>query len=254
MTAPESSAGVLVTAGQVAARTLRKFARTPQLLVVATVQGVLFLIMFRYVFGGAIETGGVAYVDFVVPGFVVAALLFATTAAGVAEDAAEGLFDRLRSLPVPQLSVLAGRVLADTALTAWTVVTTVAVGVLVGFRVHADPVDALAALGLVLVYGFAFTWVFVAVGLVAGSAQAAQGLSLVFIPFSFVSSAYVPVATMPSPFRQFAEHQPLTPMVDAVRALVLDRPPDGAVVTSLVWSAGLAAVFAALSVVLYRRS
>ena len=253
MTAPAGTAGPLVAAGQVAARTLRKFARTPQLLVVATVQGVLFLVMFRYVFGGAIHTGDTRYVDFLLPGFVVAALLFATTASGVAEDAAEGLFDRLRSLPIPRLSVLAGRVLADTALLGWTVATTVAVGVLVGFRPHGGAANAVAGIGLVLVYGFAWTWVFAAIGLVAGSAQAAQGLSLVFIPFSFVSSAYVPVATMPSPFEEFAAHQPLTPMVDAVRALALGQPAGSAVSTSLLWSAALVAVFAPLAVALFRR-
>jgi ABC transporter DrrB family efflux protein len=254
LTPPAGTAGAVTTAGQVAARTLRRFVRTPQLLVVATVQGVLFLLMFRYVFGGAIDTGGERYVDFLVPGFVVASLLFASTAAGVAEDAAEGLFDRLRSLPVPQVAVLAGRVLADTALVGWTVLTTVAVGVLVGFRVDGGVADALAALGLVAVYGFAFTWVFVAVGLVAGSAQAAQGLSLVFIPFSFLSSTYVPVETMPAALRAFAEHQPLTPMVDAVRGLVLGTPAGGAVVASLLWSAGLTVVFAALCVRLHRRA
>jgi ABC transporter DrrB family efflux protein len=254
LTPPAGTAGAVTTAGQVAARTLRRFVRTPQLLAVATVQGVLFLLMFRYVFGGAIDTGGERYVDFLVPGFVVASLLFASTAAGVAEDAAEGLFDRLRSLPVPQVAVLAGRVLADTALVGWTVVTTVAVGFLVGFRVDGGLADALAALGLVAVYGFAFTWVFVAVGLVAGSAQAAQGLSLVFIPFSFLSSTYVPVETMPAALRAFAEHQPLTPMVDAVRGLVLGTPAGGAVVTSLLWSAGLTVVFAALCVRLHRRA
>jgi len=153
------AAGTFVTAGQVAARTLRKFARTPQLLVVATVQGVLFLLMFRYVFGGAIQAGGVAYVDFLVPGFVVASLLFSSTASGVAEDAAEGLFDRLRSLPIRDGSVLAGRVLAETALVAWAIATTVAVGFLVGFRIDGGASDALAALALLLLYGFAFTWV-----------------------------------------------------------------------------------------------
>jgi ABC transporter DrrB family efflux protein len=254
VTAPTATASPLTAASQVAGRTLRRFARTPQLLVVATVQGVLFLLMFRYVFGGAIDAGGARYVDYLVPGYVVAALLFATTASGVAEDVAEGLHDRLRSLPISQVGVLAGRVAADTALVAWTVVTTVAVGVLVGFRFHGGVAEALAASGLVLAYGFAFTWLFVALGLVAGSAQAAQGLSLVFVPFSFVSSAYVPVATMPSPLREFAEHQPLTPMVDAIRALALGEPAGSAIAASLLWSAGLAVVFAAVSLALYRRT
>ncbi len=251
--APAGTAGLGVTAAQVAGRTLRKFGRTPQLLVVSTLQGVLFLLMFRYVFGGAIQAGGVRYVDYLVPGFVVASLLFTSTASGVAEDAAEGLFDRLRSLPVPHAGVLAGRVLADTALVAWMVLSTAAVGFLVGFRIHGGALDAVAALGLLVVYGFAVTWMFVALGLVAGGAQAAQGLSLALVPFSFLSSAYVPVSTMPSPLREFAEHQPLTPMVDAVRGLALGQPAADAIVTSLAWSAALTLVFGALALRLYRR-
>jgi ABC-2 type transport system permease protein len=253
LTTPPQTASVSTTVLEVAARTIRRFARTPQVLAVATVQGILFLLIFRYVFGGAIDAGNVGYVNFLVPGFLVAALLFQNTAVGVAEDAAEGLFDRLRSLPVQQLGVLAGRSLADTALLVWTIVTTAAVGFLVGFRVEGGPIDALAALGLLIVFGFALTWVFIALGLAAGSAQAAQGLSLMFIPVSFVSSAYVPVETMPGPLRWFADHQPLTAMVDAVRGLVLDQPAGSAIVTSLLWSASLALAFAAVALALYRR-
>jgi ABC-type multidrug transport system permease subunit len=164
LAAPTGSAGPLVTAGHVARRTLRRFMRTPQLLGMATVQGILFLLMFRYVFGGAIDAGAVSYVDYLVPGFVVATLLFSSAAAGVAEDVAEGLFDRLRSLPIAHLGVLTGRVLADTALVAWTVLATVAVGFLVGFEIHGGAGDALLALALVVVYGFALTWLFVALG------------------------------------------------------------------------------------------
>jgi ABC-2 type transport system permease protein len=262
--AAERTAGPLTTAGQVALRTVRQFARTPQLLVVNTIQGAMFLLIFRYVFGGAIDSGGVPYVDFLVPGFVVTSVLFAGTAAasGVAEDVEKGFFDRLRSLPVPRPALLGGRALADTALLTWGLVVTTAVGFLVGFRIHGSVAQSLAAFVLCVVYGFAFTWLFVFIGLVAGNAQAAQGMSLLVFPLTFVSSAYVPVDTMPGWLQPVAEHQPLTIMTNAVRSLVLGDPAMAGlghsigywVVLSLVWSAGLVAVFAPLAVARYRRS
>ena len=139
-------AGRLTTAGQVALRTVRQFARTPQLLVVNTIQGAMFLLIFRYVFGGAIDSGPVPYVDFLVPGFVVTSVLFAGASAssGVAEDVEKGFFDRLRSLPVSRPALLGGRSLADTALLTWGLVITTAVGFLVGFRIHGSVAQALA--------------------------------------------------------------------------------------------------------------
>lgn len=255
--APARTATPLATGTAVAVRTLRKFLRTPQLVVLSTVNAAMFLLIFRYVFGGAIDTGGVAYVDFLVPGFVVTGLLFSgmTTAAGVAEDLSQGLFDRLRSLPVPRLALLTGRAVADTAVLAWGLAATVLVGFAVGFRIHDGVLPALAALGLAVVFGFALIWVFVWMGLVAGNAQAAQGMALWVFPFTFVSSALVPVASMPGWMQPVAEHQPVTAMVNAVRALVLDGPsatPD--VVAALLWSVAIVAVFAPLAVARYRRS
>ena len=183
-----------------AARTLKKFVRSPALLIAGTAQGLLFLLIFRYVFGGAVgHTGGLSYVDFLVPGFVVTGVLFQgmSAASGVADDKEGGLFDRLRSLPIRLLSIVSGRVGADTALVAWGVVVMTVAGFAVGFRVTGTTVDAVAALGLTILYGFAFVWLFIALGLMAGSPQAAQGLSFLVFPLSFVSSAYVPVSTMP---------------------------------------------------------
>ncbi|HEX8804949.1 MAG TPA: ABC transporter permease [Acidimicrobiales bacterium] len=264
LTPPERSAGPLTTAAAVAARTVRKFARTPQLVVVSTVQGAMFLLIFRYVFGGAIETGPVPYVDFLVPGYIVTSVLFAGmgTAAGVAEDVEQGFFDRLRSLPVSRTALLAGRAVADTGLVTWGLVVTTAIGFVVGFRIHGSVGQAVAAFALCVVYGFAFTWVFVCIGLLAGNAQAAQGMSLLVFPLTFVSSAYVPVDSMPGWMQPVAEHQPITIMTDAVRALALGDPAlagldgsiGGTVVLSLVWSAGLVAVFAPIAVARYRRS
>jgi ABC-2 type transport system permease protein len=261
---PGRPAGAVTTAAQVARRTVRKFARTPQLLVISTVQGAMFLLIFRYVFGGAIDTGSVPYVDFLVPGFVVTGVLFSGmgASAGVAEDIEHGFFDRLRSLPVARPALLAGRALAETALVTWGLAVTAAIGLLVGFRLHGTVAEGLAAFGLCVVFGFAFTWLFISIGLMAGNAQAAQGMSLLVFPLTFVSSAYVPVDSMPGWMQPVAEHQPITTMVNAARSLALGDPAAAGlshstaywVVLSLAWSAALVAVFAPLAVARYRRS
>jgi ABC-2 type transport system permease protein len=247
----------------IARRGLLKFLRTPQLVVVGTIQSALFLLIFRYVFGGAIGAGGLDYVDFLVPGFITTGILFSGmgAAAGVAEDLEQGFVDRLRSLPIPRSAVLAGRALADTGLLVWSLAITSAVGFGVGFRLHGSVVDALAAFGLLLVFGFAFEWMFITLGLVAGSAQAAQGLALMVFPLTFVSSAYVPVESMPGWLQAFASHQPITVMVDAVRVLTQGQAAEallghGAgfyVVRAVAWSAAILVVFVPLAVARYRR-
>jgi ABC transporter DrrB family efflux protein len=257
-------ASFVPSALQVARRTVRKFVRTPQLMVVGTIQGAMFLLIFRYVFGGAIDVaGGIPYVDYLVPGFVTTAVLFSGMAAsaGVAEDIEQGFFDRLRSLPIPRSSVLAGRSLADTWLLTLNLAVTVAVGFAVGFRLHGDVGAGLLAFALCVLYGFAFTWLFITIGLFAGNAQAAQGMSLLVFPLTFVSSAYVPVASMPGWLQAFAKHQPITVMVDTVRSLclgdesqaVLGHSTSYYLGASLVWCAVLVAVFAPIAVARFRR-
>jgi ABC-2 type transport system permease protein len=261
--AARRGASFLPAACDVALRTLRKFARTPQLIVVGTIQGAMFLLIFRYVFGGAIASGGLRYVDFLVPGFVTTGVLFTGTgaSAGIAEDVDSGFFDRLRSLPIPRSSVIAGRVLADTGMLVWTTAVTTAIGFAIGFRIHGSAVAALAAFALCIVFGFTFFWLFMLLGLVAGNAQAAQGMSLLVFPLSFISSAYVPVGTMPGWMQAFARNQPITFMVDAVRRLA-DGNAAGALVRhstayevtgALLWCVGLVAVFAPLGVAKFRR-
>ena len=247
----------------VASRAVRKFLRSPQLVVLGTIQGAMFLLIFRYVFGGAITSASVPYVDFLVPGFVTTSVLFAgmSAAAGVAEDVAEGFNDRLRSLPVPRAGILAGRALADTTTLTWNLAVTIAIGFLVGFRLHGTITQGLAALGLCVLFGFAFTWLFVTIGLVAGNAQAAQGMSMLVFPLTFVSSAYVPVHSMPGWLQAFAEHQPITPMVDAVRALclgdhataVLGHSAGHYLGAALIWAVGLVVVFLPLSARIFSR-
>jgi ABC-2 type transport system permease protein len=257
------SASLATSTLGIAKRTLLKFLRTPQLVVLGTIQGAMFLLIFRYVFGGAIGAGGLNYVDFLVPGFITTGILFSGigAATGVAEDLEQGFVDRLRSLPIPRSAVLAGRALADTAMQVWGLIITSAIGFAVGFRIHGGVLDALAAFGLLLALGFAFEWLFITLGLFAGNAQAAQGMALLVFPLTFVSSAYVPVQSMPGWLQAIAEHQPITVMVDAVRALtqgpaaeaLLGHSAGFYVVRSLLWAAVIVAVFVPVAVARYRR-
>jgi ABC-type multidrug transport system permease subunit len=263
--AANRGAPLLVASYEVASRTVKKFVRSPQLIVAGTAQGALFLLIFRYVFGGAITTtGSLSYVDFLVPGFVVTSVLFTGmgAATGIAEDVQGGLFDRLRSLPIRLLSIVGGRISAETVLLVWGLVVTTAVGVLVGFRVDNGAAAAVAAFGLCVLYGFAFVWMFTALGLLAGTPQAAQGISFLVFPLSFVSSAYIPVSTMPGWMQGFATHQPLTPMVNTVRLLceghgaaaLLGHSVGTYLPVSLAWSVGLIVVFAPVTVWRLRRA
>ncbi|MCU1365568.1 MAG: type transporter, partial [Ilumatobacteraceae bacterium] len=189
ITAPVDPPTVFATATTYAARTVRKFMRTPQLLVVSSLTSIMFLLIFRYVFGGAIQTGGIAYVDFLIPALAAVSGLFAGGAVGVAEDADSGMFDRLRSLPIPRSAVLLGRSMADTALIMWGTFVSIAVGFIVGFRVHTGIGSVLAALALCVLFAAAFSWLMIFLGLVSGTAQAAQGISFAVFPLIFVSSA-----------------------------------------------------------------
>jgi ABC transporter DrrB family efflux protein len=243
-----------------ARRTILQFARTPQMIIMATVQGAAVLFLFRYIFGGAIDTvGGVDYVDFLVPGYLATTFLWngMSGTAGVAEDAASGVYDRLRSLPVPRAAVMVGRSLGDMALTSWGLLATTLLGFAVGFRAHGSLGEVALAFALMLVAGYALTWVFISLGLVAGNAQAAQGMSfMVVLPLTFMSSAYVPVGSLPGWMQPIADHQPVTPLVNAVRSLMLggsDAAGAGHstaywVGLSLAWSAAILVVFGSLAV------
>src|SRR5919204_6817230 len=252
-----------VSTAVIAKRSWLKFLRTPQLFWTMTVQGVMFLLLFRYIFGGAIGAGKLGYADFLIPGILVTALIWQGmgAAVGVTEDYALGLFDRLRSLPIPRSAVLAGRAVADTATQFWGLSAMTIVSFLVGFRLDGGMGNGLIAVALIAVYLFAFEWVFITTGLYAGSAQAAQGLSLILVPFTFVSSAYVPVSSMPSGLRAIAEHQPVTYMVDAVRSLaggaraeaLLGHSASYFITRSLIWSAVIVLVFAPIAIARYRR-
>ena len=247
----------------IAKQRLFKVVRTPALFWTYTMQGVLFLVIFRYIFGGAIAAGELGYTDFVIPGILATGLIWQGMggAVGITEDVAQGLFDRFRSLPIPRSAVLAGRALADTAMQLWSLIVMVGVSFLVGFRVHGGIENALLAAALILVFVFAFEWVFITMGLFAGNAQAAQGVSMILVPFTFVSSAYVPVESMPGWLQVVAESQPVTFMTDAVRSLtggaqaetLLGHPAGYFVTRSLIWSVVIVLVFATIGIARYRR-
>jgi ABC transporter DrrB family efflux protein len=217
------------------------------------VQSVLFLFMFRFVFGGYAQGGAAHYADFFVPAYVATIVLFAGggIAVAVAEDRAGGFTARLLSLPVPRLSIVTGRAAADFVTNVWSVLVTAAFGFAFGFRLSGSVTDGLAALGLCLVYGAVFTVVFMVLGLAAPSAQAAQGMSMIVFVFAFISSTYVPPGSMPGWLQPFARYQPVTPMVDAVRSLIAGSGSD--VGLALVWSALLLVVFTPVAVLRYRR-
>jgi ABC-2 type transport system permease protein len=260
---PTRTAGALTTTLGIARRTVLHNVRNPQVFILGMVQGAMFLLIFRYVFGGAITTNGVRYVDFLVPGFVGTGVLFAgmTASIGAAEDFQEGLFDRLRSLPVPRLGIVAGRVVADTFLATIGLTVTTLVGFAMGFRTSAPLSSLLLAIALCIFAAFAFTWLFVLMGIIAGNPQAAQGMGLLVFPFTFVSSAFVPVESMPGWMQSFAENQPLTQIVNATRAYSLGDDAErvlghGATYfasRSVLWCILFIVVFAPLAARRYKR-
>src|SRR5262245_49984381 len=261
-----AGAGFLTTLAQTARRTLFQYARTPQLLVMPPILAALFLIIFRYVFGGAIDAGGdLEYVDFLIPGFLAQSFLWneMNIPAGIAEDSRSGVYDRLRSLPIPRGAVMAGRSLADTILNSGSLAVTVGLGFAVGFRTPAGAGAVIAALAVILAAIYAFSWFFSFLGLIAGNAQAAEALStLVVVPLVFVSGAFVPVASMPGWLHVFAANQPVTVLINAVRSLMLGGTNAAGVghttsywvLLSLLWCAGILALFSLLTSARFARS
>ncbi len=247
--------GLLASTLTISRRAALRYLRTPQLIAMATLQMSLFFLIYRYMFGGAMRSVGVPYVDYLVPGFIATGVLFSGIGAAVAmaEDLERGFVDRLRSLPIPRSSVLAARALADTAILTLAAAVTVAIAFAVGFRLHGSILQGLAAFGLVVLFGFVLEWLFISLGLLAGNGQAAQGMGMIVFPLAFISSAYIPIATMPGWLQVFARHQPLTPMVDSVRALTLGQAASTALTQALLWTAAIVFVFVPLAVAKYRR-
>ena len=241
----------------VAERNLVRLPRAPDLLLAFTVQPVMFVLLFVYVFGGAITTPGYEYVDFLIPGIIVQNIAFGgfVTALGLNEDLNKGLIDRFRSLPMARPAVLAGRTLADVVTNFLSVIVLLVTGLIIGFSFDAGIGEIAGGLALLLLFGYAFSWVFALLGLLVSSPESANSVGFIAVfPLTFISSAFVPVESMPSALQWFAEVNPFTVTVDAMRALWLGAPAGDSVWGAVVWSLVIIAVFAPLAVARYRRT
>jgi ABC transporter DrrB family efflux protein len=241
----------------VAERNLVRLPRAPDLLLAFTVQPVMFVLLFVYVFGGAITTPGYEYVDFLIPGIIVQNIAFGgfVTALGLNEDLNKGLIDRFRSLPMARPAVLAGRTLADVVTNFLSVIVLLVTGLIIGFSFDAGIGEIAGGLALLLLFGYAFSWVFALLGLLVSSPESANSVGFIAVfPLTFISSAFVPVESMPSALQWFAEVNPFTVTVDAMRALWLGAPAGDSIWGAVVWSLVIIAVFAPLAVARYRRT
>jgi ABC transporter DrrB family efflux protein len=239
-------------------RNVLRFSHQPEWLVGYTVQPIMFVLLFVYVFGGAIDLGDFpgSYVDYLLPGILVQNISFggALTAVGLTEDLNKGLIDRFRSLPMARSAVLAGRTFADVLVNLLGIAIMLTVGLIVGFSFHSTVPQVVAGILLLLLFGYAFSWVFALIGLSTTSSETAQQFGFIIVfPLTFISSAFVPVDSMPPALQTFAEVNPFTITVDAMRALFIGTPAGDSIWQATAWSIGLTVVFAPLAVLKYRR-
>ncbi len=241
----------------IAERNLVRLPRAPELLIAFTVQPIMFVLLFRYVFGGAISTPGYSYVDYLIPGIIVQNIAFGgfVTALGLNEDLHKGLIDRFRSLPMARAAVLAGRTSADIVTNALSASILTITGLIIGFVFHTSAGEVIAGFGLLLLFGYAFSWVFAFLGMLVSTPEAANSVGFIAVfPLTFISSAFVPVSSMPAPLRAFAEVNPFTIVVDAMRALWVGAPAGDYVWGAIAWSVAIIVVFSPLAVARYRRA
>jgi ABC transporter DrrB family efflux protein len=241
----------------IAERNLVRLPRAPELLIGFTIQPIMFVLLFRYVFGGAIRTPGYSYVDFLIPGIIVQNTAFGgfATALGLNEDVSKGLIDRFRSLPMSRAAVLGGRTLADVATNTLSITILLVTGVIIGFSFQTSFLDAAAGIFLLLLFGYGFSWFLAFIGLIVKSPESVNSVGFIAVfPLTFISSAFVPVASMPDGLRQFAEVNPFTIIVDAMRHLWLGAPAGNSVWGAVAWSIAIVAVFGPLAVARYRRA
>ncbi len=246
-----------------AKRSVLETVRVPELIMFVAIQPVMFVLLFRYVFGGAIQVPGGQYVNYLMPGIFVQTVAFGgvTTAIGLAQDMQRGIIDRFRSLPMSSSAVLTGRTIADLARNLFTVIIMLIVGFIVGFRPGGTPFEFLLGILVLLGVSFAFSWISAFIGLLVRSVEAAQSGGFIWLfPLTFASSAFVPVATMPSWLRGFAQHNPVSVLADALRGLFHVNPAlttadtRWALLQSAAWIVGILLVFVPLSVIRYRRT
>ncbi len=239
-----------------AKRNLVQIPRIPELLVFAIIQPVMFVLLFRYVFGGAIDVGGESYVNYLMAGIFVQTVAFGavSTGIGLSEDLQKGLVDRFRSLPMARSAVLTGRTIADLVRNLCVVLVMLVVGILVGFRPDAGLAGWAGAIGLLLLLSFSFSWIGATIALLLRSTEAVQSAGFIWLfPLTFASSAFVQTDNMPGVLKAFADHQPITQIIDAVRGFLLGQPVGSHGWQALAWCVGILVVFVPLSVSLYRR-
>lgn len=239
-------------------RNLIKYKRVPQLIVLSTIQPVMILLLFNFVFGGALRLppGVDKYINYLLPGVVVQVVLFGTIQATIAmaEDLNNGIINRFKSLPISQFAVVAGRALADLVRNAFVVTMLAIIGSAIGFEFGDGIVNGLLGLSLVLLFSFAMSWVSITIGLLAKDPESAQAAGFVWIfPLAFASSIFVPVATMPDWLQGFAEHQPVSVVASAARSLTLGGDHDK-IIPAIIWCLGIMVVFAFVSRRLYAKS
>lgn len=238
-------------------RNLLHYIRLPQLVVFSTIQPVMFLLLFTYVFGGAIESGTKEYINFLLPGIIVQTAIFGAlgTGIGLAVDLSKGMVERFRSLPMARSAVLAGRTIADSIRNIFTTLLMIGVGYIIGFRYEQSFGRAILALGLTILFGFVFSWISACIGILSKSVETAQSIGFIWVfPLVFASSIFVPVDTMPNWLQSFARHNPISVTVNSVRALTFGREYTADLWQALIWMAGILIVFVPLAIYLYRKS
>lgn len=237
-------------------RNLIRYVRIPEALFFSSVQPVMFVLLFRYVFGGAIHVPNGDYVDFLMPGIFVQTVAFGAvmTSIGLAEDLQSGIIERFQALPMARSAVLAGRTFSDLVRNVFVAFLLTGVGYAVGFRIQTNAALFIAGLGILLLFSYALSWLFACIGLSAPNAETAQVMSFpVLFPLTFASSAFIPVSDMPGWLQGFANHQPVSIVVDATRALMIGGPTSFYVIEALAWCIGIFVVLSPLAVHSYRK-
>ncbi len=240
-----------------AKRNLMRYRRIPQLLVFSTIQPIMFLLLFTFVFGGAIKTPGAHYINYLLPGILIQSALFGAiqTGLGLADDLSKGLIDRFRSLPMSRAAVLAGRTLSDALRNVFVVSLMLCVGFVIGFRPEGGFFGTVCAGAFAVLFGFAFSWVSAVIGLSVKNPETAQVAGFIWVfPLVFASSAYVPLETMPAALKAFASVSPVTFTINTVRALTSGTPALHDATFALIWMVGILALFGPLAVHLYKRA
>ncbi|MFE0026164.1 ABC transporter permease [Amycolatopsis sp. NPDC059021] len=236
-------------------RSIKHITRNPEQIVVATLLPLVQLLVFRYLFGGAINTGEVGYASYVIAGLVVISVAFnvSHTALSVSNDLAEGIVERFRSMPVISTGVLTSHVVASMLRHVISIAVIVLVGLVIGFEPRAGLTGWLGALGLLLLFALAVSWLGVIFAVVTKSPEGATGLSLIIVFVPYASSAFVPPSTMPAILRGIVDNQPMTPLIDSVRGLLLAMPIGGSGWLAVAWWTGILLVSIPVSAVLFRR-